>query len=255
MREHVSAVATASLLLLACGGSSPAPQSPPSAELGAVDKSADSSPTSASPQTPSSEAATSPDAGRATSTAWPFGPPMSDDDKAAQLARLEKDPGPAKSNWVPPGKSARYGHAEALVAAPFDVVRARFADFAHYKDLAGPKFKQVSVVDKQAGLTDVYFKLPIMKGLVTIWYVARFSPPRTAEGVGDVVEGTFVKGNINGMNVAFTMRSAGDKGTIVGCDLLLSLAIPAPQSNVDEELRDACGDVVKAVRAKTTPSP
>lgn len=185
--------------------------------------------------------------------AWPFGAPPSNEDKAAQRARLEKDPGPLKSNWVPPGKSERYGHAEALVAAPYPTVRARLADFAHYKDLAGPRFKKVSVVDKQNGLTDVYFQLPIMKGIVTLWYVTRLAPPRAVEAGSDVVEGTFVKGNIKGMHLAFTMRPGVDeKSTVVECDLLLSLAIPAPQANVDEELRDACGDALNAIRAKTT---
>jgi len=42
----------------------------------------------------------------------------------AQLERLARDQGPLKSNWVPPGKSERYGHAEAMIAAPSDVVQS-----------------------------------------------------------------------------------------------------------------------------------
>ncbi|MCL2779539.1 MAG: hypothetical protein FWD73_16225 [Polyangiaceae bacterium] len=190
------------------------------------------------------------------SIGWPFGPAQTPAERAAQIERLKKDAGPIRSNWVPPGKSDRYGHAEALVAAPYDAVLARLSDFAHYKDLAGPKFKQVRVVDKQAGTTDVYFQLPIMKGVVTIWYITRFAPPRAAEGGGDVIEGTFVKGNIKGMHIAFgTRHGPDDKSTIVVCDLLLTLGIPAPQSNVDEELRDACGDALNAVRARTAAPP
>lgn len=168
------------------------------------------------------------------------------------MERLTKDPGPLKSNWVPPGKSERYGHAEALIAAPYDVVRARLEDFPHYKELAGPKFKKVSVVDKQPTGTDLYFQLPIMKGLVTLWYVTRFPAPRPLDG-GEVIEGNFVKGNIKGMHIAFVVRPGADaKSAIVTCDLLLSLNIPAPQSNVDEELRDACGDALNALRTRTT---
>jgi hypothetical protein len=184
---------------------------------------------------------------------WPFGPAPSSEERAAQLARLAKDPGPIKSNWVPPGRSARYGHAEGLVAAPFEAVKARVGDFMHYKELAGPKFKSVKVVAKEGDLTDVYFNLPIMHGLVTLWYVTRFAPPRAGAGGADqVVEGTFVKGNIKDMHIAFTVRhGADDTGTVLVCDLVLGLAIPAPQSAVDEELRDACGDAINSVR-KTT---
>lgn len=180
--------------------------------------------------------------------AWPFVAP-SPEERAAQLGRLEKDPGPIKSNWVPPGRGERYGHAEGLVAAPPDAVRAKLVDFAHYKDLAGPKFKNVRVVGKEGAATDVYFQLPIMKGLVTIWYVTRFLPPRN-----DVVEGTFVKGNIRGMHIVFAVRPGLDeRSSVMVCDLVLSPSLPAPQSALDEELRDACGDAILSVRRTVEP--
>jgi hypothetical protein len=179
---------------------------------------------------------------------WPFGPAPTPEERAAQIERLKKDPGPIKSNWVPPGKSERYGHAEGLIAAAPDAVRAKLLDFMHYKELAGPKFKSVKVVDKQGQNTDVYFQLPIMKGLVTIWYVTRFPPARTA-GVGDVIEGTFVKGNIKNMHIAFTVRPGHDENTsVLVCDLVLQPNVPAPQSALDEELRDACGDAINSLR-------
>jgi len=159
-----------------------------------------------------------------------------------------KDPGPIKSNWVPPGKSERYGRAEGLIAAKPDAVRAKLLDFMHYKDLAGPKFKSVKVVDKQGQTTDVYFQLPIMKGLVTLWYITRF-PPARSTGTGDVIEGTFVKGNIKNMHIAFTVRPGHDENTsVLVCDLVLQPNVPAPQSALDEELRDACGDAINSIR-------
>jgi hypothetical protein len=189
------------------------------------------------------------------SDAWPFGPAPSAEEQSALLARLSREPGPVKTNWVPPGKAERYGHAEALIAAPYDAVRARLLDFSHYKDLAGPKFKNVRVVDKAETTTDLYFNLPIMHGLVTIWYVTRFAPVRPGQG-GEVVEGTFVKGNIKGMHLAFGMRRGPDeKSAVMTCDLSLSLNLPAPQANVDEELRDACGDAINSVRRITMPPP
>lgn len=179
---------------------------------------------------------------------WPFGPAPTAEDRNAQLERLKKDPGPIKTNWTPPGRSERYGHAEGLISAPIDSVRAKLLDFARYKDLAGPKFKTVKVVDKQGQNTDVYFQLPIMKGMVTIWYITRF-PPSRATGTGDVLEGTFVKGNIKDMHIAFTVRPGPDeKSTVMVCDLVLRPNVPAPQSALDEELRDACGDAINSVR-------
>lgn len=157
---------------------------------------------------------------------------------------------------MPPGKSERYGHAEGLIDAPVDRVKAKLQDYSNYKELAGPKFKTVRVVDKQGANTDVYFQLPIMKGLITINYVTRFPKAKPAVGGGgDVVEGTFVKGNIKDMNIAFTVRPGpDDKSAVMVCDLVLLPNVPAPQSALDEELRDACGDAINAVR-KTTAAP
>ena len=238
-----------------CGGSEGPPPSTPASKSAtpdpqpAVDSNAEA-PAAAPAATPA--AAGAPPTGDGP---WPFGPAQSSEDRNAQLERLKKDPGPIKSNWVPPGRSERYGHAEGLIAAPVDTVRAKLLDFGHYKDLAGPKFKSVKVVDKQGQSTDVYFQLPIMRGVVTLWYITRF-PPLRATGLGDVVEGTFVKGNIKNMHIAFTVRPGPDeKSSVMVCDLVLRPNVPAPQSALDEELRDACGDAINSVRKTISPSP
>jgi hypothetical protein len=185
---------------------------------------------------------------------WPFSA-QSAEDRAAQLERLKKDPGPIRSNWTPPGKSERYGHAEGVIPAKQDVVKAKLGDFSKYKDLAGPKFKTVKVVDKQGNDTDVYFQLPIMKGIVVINYVTRFSPPRNVQGA-DIVEGTFVKGNIKSMHIVLSVRPGPDeKSSVMVCDLVLLPGVPAPQSALDEELRDACGDAINAVKKSTASAP
>jgi len=241
------------VVVAACGGApNGAPPSSPSA-AGAP-----------APGTPGDPGATPGEAGPTVTaaaagsdtSAWPFAPVPSADERKAQLDRVAKDHGPIKSNWTPPGKSERYGHAEALIEAPYDAVKTRLTDYPHYKELAGPKFKKVSVVDKANGKTDLYFQLPIMNGLVTIWYVTRFGAARPFPGGGDVIEGNFVKGNIKDMQIVFTLRPGGDAGsTMLICDLNLALNIPAPQSNLDEELRDACGDAVNALRARLKQGP
>jgi hypothetical protein len=53
------------------------------------------------------------------------------------------------------------------------------------------------------------------------------------------------------MHIVFTLRRDGsDKGAVLTCDLLLQLRFAAPRSNVDEELRDACGDAIHSVRRR-----
>ena len=247
-------VLATSILVVACGAPAPSEGAPPatpksSAPDGAGVAAGAEQPTPVTTQPPAAAAAPS------DPNAWPLGPAPSADELKAQADRLAKDPGPIRTNWTPPGKSERYGRAEGLIAAPYDAVKARLLDFPHYKELAGPKFKKVSVVDKSAAGTDLYFQLPIMKGLVTIWYVTRFSAARPGMAGAEIVEGKFVKGNIKDMQIVFTIRPTADQKTILVCDLNLALSIPAPQSALDEELRDACGDAVNAIRARTTQPP
>ena len=246
--SFVTCGAVSVMAAMACGSPAPIEAPPP-----ATPKS--SAPDGTGGVTPEPATAAAPAAPPSDPNAWPLGPAPSADELKAQVDRLAKDPGPIRTNWTPPGKSDRYGRAEGLIAAPYDAVKARLLDFPHYKELAGPKFKKVSVVDKSAAGTDLYFQLPIMKGLVTIWYVTRFSAARPGMAGAEIVEGKFVKGNIKDMQIVFTIRPTADQKTILVCDLNLGLSIPAPQSALDEELRDACGDAVNAIRARSTQPP
>jgi len=207
------------------------------------------------PASSSSGPTAAPSTAKYDANAWPYAPGPTPEEKTAQLERLAKDFGPLKSNWVPPGKTERYGHAEARLDAPYDVIRARLTDFVHYKDLAGHRFKSVKVVDKVGDGSDIYFQLPIMKGLITIWYVTRFMPPRPGKGGTEIIEGTFVKGNVKDVHFVFTLLPAKEdkSSTVVVCDLLLGLSVPAPQANVDEELRDACGEALHKTRMLSVP--
>jgi hypothetical protein len=251
----IALVVPAALAASACGA--PAAEGVASVAPGATTEPASQAPPGAAPGADGPRAAVAPAVVPAPGEAstWPFGPAPSAEELQAQRDRLAQDPGPIRTNWTPPGKTHRYGRAEGLIAAPYDVVRARLLDFAHYQELAGPKFKKVRVVDKTPAGTDLYFQLPIMKGLVTLWYVTRFASARAGMGGAEIVEGTFVKGNIKDMQIVFTLRPAPEQKTILTCDLNLAITIPAPQELLDEELRDACGDAVKAVRARTAPPP
>ncbi|MEO7111164.1 MAG: hypothetical protein ABI183_12065 [Polyangiaceae bacterium] len=174
-----------------------------------------------------------------------------------QRERLEAANGHfLKNNYTPKGKQDRYGHAEAIVDAPLADVRKAILDFGDYKSLAPDKFKTVRMVAKENGTVDMYFLVPVLKGLATIWYVTRFPDHTVPDGNGvEVLDGKFVKGSIEDMELELTIRSIAPRETILTCDLLIVPTLPAPQSALDETFRDAAGDAVAALKKKVETSP
>jgi hypothetical protein len=152
-----------------------------------------------------------------------------------------------KWNWTPPGKDHRYGHAEVLVHAPIAAVRTIVQDYGHYKDLAGDKIKTTRVIAKDAGNTDVYTQIPIMNGLLTVWYVVRYSPIKVVTPGTEVIEGQMVKGSLRAMNGVWTMRAVNDSWTLVKLDLLALPNVMVPDAWIDEGLRDSAGQAIDAV--------
>ena len=137
-----------------------------------------------------------------------------------------------------------------------DDLRKAVLDFSNYKSLAPDKFKTARMIAKEDGHVDVYFLVPVMKGLMTIWYVARF-PEHTQKlpNGAELEDGKFVKGSIDDMELAITMRSVAPDETILSIDLLIVPHLPAPQSAIDETLRDAAGDAVEALKKRVEAKP
>jgi hypothetical protein len=160
-----------------------------------------------------------------------------------------------RSNWTPPGKDQRYGHAEVLVHAPIAAVRKVVLDYAHYKDLSGDRIKATRIVAKDAGNTDVYTRIPIMNGLLTVWYVVRYAPLKVVSPGTEMVEGQMVKGNIRAMNGVWNMRSVNDEWTVLKLDLLMLPDVNIPQAWIDESLRDAAADAVNAIHDRAQGDP
>ncbi len=170
---------------------------------------------------------------------------------AVDLARFERAGGRAiRSNGVPQGKVERYGHAEILVAAPLAAVRQQVTAYNGYRDLAPDKFSRSRVIAKENGETDVYMQAPLLKGLIVLWQVMRFSPVRALGPDSERVEGRYVRGNLKDANVIFTMKSVDARRTLLTIDLLVLPNMAVPQSMVDEELRDAAAIAVEAMREK-----
>jgi len=150
-----------------------------------------------------------------------------------------------------PGSSARYGHGEVLVNAPLAAVKTAAVDFAHYKDLH-KKLATARVVAKNGDTVDLYVKLPVKLGPVEIeqWQVIRFAAPRADGEAGFVLEGRGVQGNMKEGHVVVSARAVDERRTVLKVDLLLQSRLPAPQSLVDEELRDGALDIAAGLRAR-----
>ncbi|HEX3345716.1 MAG TPA: hypothetical protein VHS09_14130 [Polyangiaceae bacterium] len=154
-----------------------------------------------------------------------------------------------KWNWTPPGRSERFGHAETLVHAPLATVRQLVLDFPRYKELASSITTSRVVAHGADGSTDVYLQMGVMNNTIKFWNVTRFSPLRTDAQAGEVLEGRMVhgKGNIDDSAAVWSMHPAGNGWTVLKFDVLLRPGLPAPQSLIDEQLRDSAMDAVNSI--------
>ncbi len=161
-------------------------------------------------------------------------------------------------NWTPPGHADRFGHAETLIHAPLPKVRRFVLDFGHYRELAPYSVKTSRVVGHQPdGSVDVYMQITVMNDMVTLWNVTRFAPlRRQAEGL-EVLEGRMIpgKGNVEDGAAVWTLHAVGPEWTVLKFDLLLRPGLPAPQSAIDEELRNSATHAVDAIHDKAQGSP
>jgi hypothetical protein len=173
-------------------------------------------------------------------------------------------------NWTPPGHAGRYGHAETLIHAPIEAVRARVLDFGHYKDMMSGHFESSRVVGHGPDhSTDVYIRISVFRGVVMLWNVTRFGPVREVSPGLEMLEGRMVqgRGNVEDMNAVWTMRALGDGGdgsgtsgasggwTVLKLDLILKPGLPAPQGAMDEELRDSARHAVDSIHDHVEGSP
>ncbi len=163
-----------------------------------------------------------------------------------------------KWNWTPPGHADRFGHAETLIHAPLPLVRRLVLDFNHYKELAPYSVKTSKVVGHQPdGSIDVYMQITVMNDMVTLWNVTRFAPLRKAADGLEILEGKMVpgKGNVEDGAAVWTLHSIGPEWTVLKFDLLLRPGLPAPQSAIDEELRNSASHAVDAIHDRAQGSP
>ena len=179
----------------------------------------------------------------------PAPPPAAAPD--ADAARIAAAGHSLKWNWTPPGRNQRFGHAETLVHASLDNVRRLVIDYPKYKDLA-PSITTSKVVGHQPdGSTDLYIRMGVLNNTISFWNVTRFAPVRAVDG-NEVIEGQMVpgKGNIDDSVVVWTLHPAGPDWTVLKFDVLLRPGLPAPQSLIDEQLRDSAMDAVSSIHRR-----
>ncbi len=173
-----------------------------------------------------------------------------------QVTRLLSAKSTLKWNHSPFGQD-RYGHAEALVNAPADKVAKTATDFAHYRDLHR-KFATARVVAREGDKTDVFMKYPVQIGRLKLELqeTMRFSGIRESGGK-QIIEATGLRGDMKKGHTIITVKPVDEKHSLLQLDVLLVPSFPAPQSFIDEELRDGAEDFVNGVkdRAQGRPGP
>ena len=184
----------------------------------------------------------------------PAAPPSADPAKDPQVARLLQ----AKQtmNWNVTINGLRYGHAETLVGAPAETCAKSAQDFGKYKELH-KKFAGARVINKEGDKTDVYMKYPVIIGPIKIemYEVMRFQPDHAGAAPGThVIEAYGIKGDMKRGHTVITVKPVDAKHSVVEVDVLLDPKLPAPQSYVDEELRDGAYDFVSGLRDHTQPT-
>jgi hypothetical protein len=174
--------------------------------------------------------------------------------KDPQVARLLQAKKTLKMNQAMGPINDRYGHAEALVEATPDQLVKTATEYGKYRELHR-KFKTARVIGKEGDQTDVYMRYPVQIGPMTIelYEVMRFSPDRTV-GNTHIIEARGIKGDMKRGHTVITIKPVDAKHSLLSVDVLLVPTLPAPQSYVDEELRDGAEDFVDGLRDRSQPN-
>jgi hypothetical protein len=179
------------------------------------------------------------------SSADSYAPPAADA-KAVELFKYARD---LKSNYEKPGQKFRVGRAEIFVNAPMKEVKSVILDYGSYAAMVPAKFQKSKVLKRDGDAAEVYIQIPILKGAATIWAQESFAKP-TAEGKGEKIVGSFVKGNVDALEATWHYRPVDATHTLVTLDIYVAPKLAAPLSLVTKEAEDACGDGVRAIRER-----
>jgi len=125
-------------------------------------------------------------------------------------------------------------------------VRALVLDYGQYSGYI-KSFETSRVVGRKGDTTDVYLRVPILKGAAKIWAVVRFDAPKM-EGDSELIVAQMVKGNVKRLDAHWRIKKLAEDRTELSLELLIVPDFPAPVSLVIPEVRDAAGTAVSGVR-------
>jgi hypothetical protein len=173
----------------------------------------------------------------------PYAPPPGDP-LAIELHKLARD---KKTHFVETATKKTWGRGQIFVEAPLKDVRAAVLDYGNWSTTID-RFEKSKVLKREPdGTTDVYLRMPILKGAATIWVVERFAPP-IAEGKGEKVVGTMVKGNVDDLRAVWHYRPVDATHTVVTLEILVTPKMAVPEAVLTTQLEDAAGEGCLGIR-------
>jgi len=133
--------------------------------------------------------------------------------------------------------STKAGAARVHVAAPKDDVKKVISDFRNYSKFID-HFEKSKIVGRDGNTTDVYLRVPILKGAAKIWAVVRFEPFKK-DGGEEVLEGHLIKGNVKRLDVKWRVLEIDKDDTQLNLEMLILPKMPFPGSVVTSEVKYA----------------
>ena len=146
--------------------------------------------------------------------------------------------------------SLKAGGGRVHIAAPLEATTRVTTDYGRYSTMI-TQFEQSRIVGKKAGKTDVYLRVPILKGAGMIWAVIRFEPPQKLSDNEYVIKGTMVRGNVKRFDATYRLRRIDDSNTQLNLEMLIVPRLPFPNSRVAGEVSKACRSAVRQLRNAT----
>lgn len=142
------------------------------------------------------------------------------------------------------------GAARITVQAPRAVVEKVVRDYRRYEKFISP-FEKSRVIGRDGDRTDVYLRVPILKGAAHIWAVVRFDAPKKIDGDTEVITGHMLKGNVQRLDAEWRLTRIDDNSTQVDLVLLIVPKLPLPSSMVTGEAAYAADRAVTGARNRS----
>ncbi len=169
--------------------------------------------------------------------------------QAEIVQRLKASKDSERYEVTVPGEKVKAGGGRILVHAPLPIVRAIVQDYANYEKFM-PRFKRSRIVGKSAKFTDVYFKVPILKGAASLWSVVHFGPPIRKRNGTEIIRGRKIRAqsNVADFRATWFLTPIDANTTLLRSEILIVPAVRVPASLITGELKYAADMAVTSTR-------